>query len=206
MQNGAIAVFFPVLLVYDSQMKIETNRLMIRDHRMEDLEGYFGLLSDKQSMFFLPDIYCASIEEAHRSLEDAIIQSKLERGRERYFFGIFLLDGTYLGEIGYTVFAQDDQGCKLVQLGYFISKEFWNQGFVSEAVLAIIDYAFHSGDVIKIETGCLLANRYSEKIMLKFGFTREAFKKNHQWLEGKWYDRVEYGLLIENYKKSNLSL
>ena len=182
-------------------IRIETQRLIIRDHILEDLPSYHRLMSDQESMFFLPDLFSTSLEESRRTLDIAIDETNMDDDRARYFWGIFLKDKTYLGEIGYTVSSVDDLGNKNVQLGYFIQKDHWNHGYVSEAVTAVIDYAFDFDKVIKIETGCLCDNLYSERIMIKLGFQKEASKKQHQWLNGKWYDRVEYGLSCEQYNQ-----
>lgn len=173
---------------------IKSDRLYIRDHKIEDLEPYHRLISDRESMLYLPDLYSSKKIESERSLRSAIDESLLGKERKNFFFGIFLKDGTYLGEIGYTVTSVDNLGEKMVHLGYFIYRDFWNMGYVSEAVGIVIDYAFKDGHVRKIETGCLVLNKYSERIMKKFGFQRETYKKDHQFLDGRWMDRVEYGL------------
>jgi len=56
--------------------------------------------------------------------------------------------------------------------------------------------------MLQIETGCITDNHSSENIMIKCGFTKEGYKKRHQCLEGKWRDRVEYGLFKEDYKNN----
>ena len=180
-------------------IKIECSRLYIRDHLLEDLPGYHRIMSDKEAMFFLPDLLSETLEESRLSLKISIEESYRGDDRTKYFWGIFLKDDTYIGEIGYTVNSIDDQRYKCVHLGYFIHQDHWNKGYVSEAVAAVINFAFTSNNVIKIETGCLCNNQYSERIMVKNGFQRESYKKQNQWLECKWYDRVEYGLLRDQY-------
>jgi ribosomal-protein-alanine N-acetyltransferase len=181
-------------------IRIETERLVIRDHVMDDIEPLHNLLSDEESMYYLPDICTDSLEESKINLIESINESQKGPARIKYFFGIFDKAENYIGEIGYTVFCVDPDGYKNVHLGYFIHKLHWEKGYATEAVKAVIDYAFTRNKVRKIETGCLTDNTASEKIMIKCGFTEEARKIEHTFLNGKWRTRVEYGLL-NNGKK-----
>jgi [ribosomal protein S5]-alanine N-acetyltransferase len=178
-------------------IRILTERLLIRDHKPEDLNGYHCLISDRMTMFFLPDLLSDSLSCSEKSLSDAVYEASLGKSRSKFFFGIFLKTGEYVGEVGYTAFSRDREGRMSVHLGYFILREYWGRGIMTEAVQAVVDYAFDHGDVVKIETGCLMDNRGSERVMVKSGFTREAIKKRHQFLGEKWMDRVEYGIVKE---------
>jgi [ribosomal protein S5]-alanine N-acetyltransferase len=177
-----------------NKIEILSERLVIRDHIIEDILEYHELISDKNNMFFIQDLMSHSIEETKNILQK-IIDDSNNYDRKKYFWGVFLKDKTYIGEIGYTVASTDNTGKSRVNLGYFIKKDFWNQGFTSEALKAVIDFAFNKNEVQKIELGCLVDNIASEKVMVKCGFKREAYKINHTWLNNKWMDRVEYGML-----------
>ena len=179
---------------------IKTERLYFRDHKKSDLPGIHSLISDKLNMLFLDDIKTNSITESKLNLDEAVKESLSGSKRTKYFFGIFTHENVYVGEAGFTVLnANTDNTEKLAELGYFIKKEFWNKGYTSEAVEAVIAFAFREAGIIKLVTGCVVENIYSERIMIKHGFEREAYKKKHCFINGKWMDRVEYGLLKENY-------
>ncbi len=184
---------------FDIMVKIKTKRLTIRDHIPEDLESLHNLLSDEEVMYYLPEIKTNTIEESKSDLDQAIIEAKKGKDRLKYYFAILDKNNNYIGEIGYSVINSSPGGDKNIHLGYFIHKKCWGKGITTEAVRAIIEYAFLSGNVHKIETGCLRDNIASEKIMIKCGFTREAEKKDYLFLDGKWRDRVEYGLLKKEY-------
>lgn len=180
-------------------VRIETKRLIIRDHILEDLEPLHNLLSDNEVMYFLPDIKTRTIEESKSDLNEAIIEAKKGKDRLKYYFAIFDKNNSYIGEIGYSIISSNPSGDKNVHLGYFIHKKYWRKGITTEAIRALIEYAFIIGNVHKIETGCLKDNIASEKIMIKCGFTREAEKIDYMFLDGKWRDRVEYRLLKKEY-------
>lgn len=178
-------------------IRLETDRLIIRDHSMEDIEGYHILMSDIDTLKYLIDLGTSNREESLESLQDAINQAS-DNNRERYFFGMFLKEsGEYLGEIGFTILQRSPLGDK-AELGYFIGKEFWGRGYTCEAAAAVLAYAFDTLGLYKMITGCIAENSGSENIMKKLGFTKEAYFKNHVYILDKWMDRVEYGMLNPN--------
>jgi [ribosomal protein S5]-alanine N-acetyltransferase len=181
-------------------INIETDRLIIRDHIEEDMDSLHNLLSDEKAMHYLSDIKTSTLDESKQNLYEAIKESHLEN-RTKYFFAIIeKATNNYIGEIGYTVVIDCPYG-KVVNLGYFILPIHWGKGFVTEAARAVMDYAFTSGNVIKIETGCIKENVGSERVMKKVGMIKEAEFVKHVLLHSKLYDRVEYRLLKEEWEK-----
>lgn len=179
-------------------INIETNRLIIRDHLHSDLDSMHKLLSDSLAMYYLPDIRTNSFEESKLNLETAIKEASLI-DRQKFFFTIVnKKERNYIGEIGFTITENTPKG-KRVHLGYFILQKYWGKGFVTEAAKAIIDFAFENVGVHKITTGCIKENIGSEKVMKKCNMKKEAEFIKHIWHDGKWKDRVEYGLLREDW-------
>ena len=123
----------------DNMVSLLTERLIIRDLNINDLENHHKLLSDDTVMYYLQDIKTKSLEESKNNLLQAIndIDSK---ERKYYFFVIENKDTKeFIGEIGYTVTKDTPYG-KLVHLGYFIKEKHWNKGFTTEALKRVIEY------------------------------------------------------------------
>lgn len=180
-------------------VSIETERLLIRDHIETDISSLHKFISDEKAMYYLPEIKTNTLDESKENLYEAVKEAQLEN-RTKYFFAITLKESSeYVGEIGYTVIIDSASG-KVVNLGYFILKDFWGRGFVTEAAKAVIDYAFKQGDIVKIETGCVKENFGSEKVMKKAGMIKEADLKKHVLLHSELRDRVEYRLLKEEWE------
>ena len=53
-------------------IRLETARMILRDHRLEDLESHHEILSDPEVMYYLPDIMTHSLEESRRDLETSV--------------------------------------------------------------------------------------------------------------------------------------
>ncbi|MBL4932019.1 GNAT family N-acetyltransferase [Clostridium paridis] len=181
-------------------IKLETERLIIRDHIGEDINSLHGLISNNEAMHYLPEIRTNTLDESKENLYEAIKEANLEN-RTKFFFGIIIKEtNEYVGEMGYTVIIDSEEG-KVVNLGYFILPKFWGKGFVTEAAREVISYAFSQEDIIKIETGCIAENVGSEKVMKKLGMIKEGEFKQHILLNSKLLDRVEYRLLKKEWFK-----
>ncbi|WP_238881500.1 GNAT family N-acetyltransferase [Clostridium sp. YIM B02551] len=181
-------------------IKLETERLIIRDHIEEDINSLHSLISNDEAMYYLPEIRTNTLDKSKENLYEAIKESKMEK-RTKFFFGIIIkATNEYIGEIGYTVIIDSAEG-KVVNLGYFILPKFWGKGFVTEAAREVINYAFSQEDIIKIETGCVTENVGSEKVMKKLGMIKEGESKQHVLLNSQLLDRVEYRLLKKEWFK-----
>lgn len=174
-----------------------TDRLIIRDHTMEDLNSHHALLSDEKCMYYIQDIRTSTLEESKENLRCAIDDID-NPNRTFYFLRIENKRKEHIGEIGYTVTDFTPVG-KLVHLGYFIYPQYWGNGYTTEALLEVMKYAFLKNDVYRITTGCLKENIGSEKVMLKCGMTKEGEYKQNQWLDGKMRDRVSYRMLKDEW-------
>ena len=182
-------------------IKLYTNRLIIRDYVLNDLNNHHDLLSDSKVMYYLQDIKTNTIEESKENLT-IVLNDQKSSDRKRYHFLIETTDETeFIGGIGYTV-TDNTPGGKLVHLGYFIKQNYWNKGYTTEAVKRVIEFAFLENNVYRIHTGCLKHNIYSERIMQKCGFIKEAEFKEYVYHDGMLKDRVEYRLLKKEWKNN----
>jgi ribosomal-protein-alanine N-acetyltransferase len=151
-------------------------------------------------MRYLPDIKTSGIEESKENLMKAIKEANA-KNRKLYFFRIEKKDiKEFIGEIGYTVIEETPFG-KIVNMGYFTKEKHWGQGYTTEALKKIIEYAFNENNVYRISTGCIKENAGSEKVMIKCGMIKEAEFKEYKLHENKLKDRVEYRLLKHEWKQ-----
>jgi len=180
-------------------IQLITERLIIRDPLLTDIDSWHRLLSDVETMYYLQDILTHTLEESRQNLEIAVEESK-SKNRKKYFFAIENKEtGVFIGSIGYTVTEVTPVG-KLVEAGYFILPEFHGKGYITEAFKTVIMFAFEDNGVYRISTGCLAENRASERVMQKCGLIKEAEFKSYVWHDGQMKDRVEYRLLREEWK------
>ena len=173
---------------------LETDRLILRDYVTGDFDDYYRLKTDDQTMYYMNDIKLDSIEAAKEDF--ANVMEDMARTDRRFYFLHMELKETHeqVGSIGYTVTDNTPAG-KLVHMGYFTYPEFWGNGYTSEALKKVIEYAFTEDNVYRITTGCLAENIGSERVMQKCGMIKEAEHVDWEWHDGKMKTRLEYRLL-----------
>lgn len=182
-------------------VRIETERLILRDFAQSDLPEWYAILSDGEVMRYLPELKVDSLAGAARNLDDAVTEAS-RPNREKCFFAVIeRASGALVGSVGYTVEASLADG-KRVGLGYFYRKESWGKGYATEAARAVVAFAFTRDTVVKIESGCLKENAASERVMRNVGMKKEGELVRHQIHESLWKDRLVYGLTRDDWLAS----
>lgn len=83
-------------------------------------------------------------------------------------------------------------------LGYLLDREQINQGYMTEAVKRITDFAFQELQLHRIEGNVIPRNRASRAVLEKCGFTMEGLSKKYLKINGVWEDHIHYVLLNED--------
>lgn len=105
---------------------------------------------------------------------------------------------TLIGSIGLYINSKH----KHAELGYWIGRDYWGNGYCSEAVAGIINYAFEKLLLNKIFAYFLTRNLASGKVLIKNGFKKEGSFRQHVLYKEKFEDIECYSLLKAEYKIS----
>lgn len=89
-------------------------------------------------------------------------------------------------------------------LGYWLVEDFNGNGIVTRACKAIVDYAFDSLCLNRIEIRCASKNYKSQGIPTRLGFKKEGLIRHGEELDGVAIDHILYGLTIEDFRKGEL--
>ena len=182
---------------------LETDRLILRDYSADDIDAYYRLKTDEQTMYYMQDIKLDSFDAAKEELADVL--ADMAKDDRKYCFLHMELKDTHeqVGSIGYTVVDRTPVGT-IVHMGYFTYPKFWGNGYTSEALRSVLEYAFTKDDVYRVTTGCLAENKGSERVMQKNGLIKEAEHKDYEWHDGKMKDRLEYRLLKSEWESNRV--
>ena len=137
---------------------------------------------------------------AHKDVEETkvSIQSWIDGYREssKYHWGICLKSGEMIGSVGIIITAEYDFKA---EVGYCIGRQFWQQGYASEAVKAVIDYMFTNTDIERIEAYHSILNLASGNVMANAGMRCEGFAK-HKYLCRDGFQNCDlYGIIREEW-------
>jgi ribosomal-protein-alanine N-acetyltransferase len=188
------------MLLGGVMIKLFTDRLILRDYIADDFQNYHRILSDNKVMYYLQGIKTKNIDETKENFAKVINDQSSEERKFYHFEVEDKITNEFVGSAGYTVIENTPYG-KLVHMGYFIMEKYWNKGYTTEAVKKMIEFAFDENNVYRIHTGCFKENKFSEKIMQKCGFIKEAEFKEYMSHDGQIKDRVEYRLLKREWNK-----
>lgn len=105
-------------------------------------------------------------------------------------------DGAYMGGIG--LMPKADVEARTFETGYWIGKDFWGNGYVTEAVKAFTAWAFQSfPELVRIEAGVFEGNDGSVRVLTRAGFQAEGVKRKAIWKRGQLLDYKMFSLLKE---------
>ncbi|MFQ6549139.1 GNAT family N-acetyltransferase [Aestuariibius sp. 2305UL40-4] len=79
--------------------------------------------------------------------------------------------------------------------GYWIGEAYARQGYMREAIEAVVHYAFTQLDISRIEAGCLPENTASRRVLEAAGYKYEGVAQSYLQINGRWRTHVLYANL-----------
>lgn len=171
--------------------KIETERLELRPFTMDDAEAMFrNWASDPEVTKFLTWPAHGSVEVSEMVLSDWISHY----GEADYYQWAIVVKelSQPIGSI--SVVSKNDRA-ELVHIGYCIGKNWWHQGYTSEALKAVMDFFFDEVGVNRVETRHDPNNPNSGRVMKKCGMKFEGTLRKSDWNNQGICDASWYGML-----------
>ena len=174
---------------------LRTPRLRLRRLTMRDDRDIYLYSKD-------PEVARHVLWEAHTSIHDsrAFLRYMLRRyrNREAASWGIELLEtGQIIGTIGF-MWIQPDNMC--AEVGYSLSRKYWNQGLMTEALGAVLRHGFNALNLNRIEAQHETTNPASGAVMRKCHMQKEGTLRGRLYNKGKYVDVDLYAILRKDYK------
>ncbi|QBA23752.1 N-acetyltransferase [Chryseobacterium indologenes] len=175
-------------------MQLYTERLVLRDIRMEDQQDIFDYRSDAEANRFQ-----GWIPETLEEVESFILRNTREFNQPESWYQLLITDKetkTVIGDIG--VHFTGDENAQ-VELGITLNTSFQGKGYASEALKGIISYLFDHLHKHRITASVDPDNTASVLLMERIGLRKEGhFVKSLFW-KNKWVDDVIYAVLREEW-------
>jgi [ribosomal protein S5]-alanine N-acetyltransferase len=124
------------------------------------------------------------------------------RERERqlgtgFGFGIFF-EGRFCGEI--TLSSIQRGPFQNGAIGYWIDEEMAGTGLIPEAVVVVLQFAFETLRLHRIEVAIIPRNRPSRRVMEKLDLRNEGVALGYLEINGEWEDHVRYAMTAEEWR------
>ena len=193
-------------------MRIETERLILRNYKMLDLVDYIKLMTQEKVAFRAgfdiksnERLVCELKDECENELKFAII----ERGGDKVIGEVGLHDLSL--KIREMFGIEKEENVREVE--FCLSEECWNKGYMTEALMALIKVGFEELQLDSIVGACYTKNVTSKKVQIKCGLIPYKTKQNYVWRETGETCKVVLTKItkdqfkhIDGYKKLNIKV
>lgn len=109
------------------------------------------------------------------------------------FSRAIVADGTVVGCVG--AFRETNIHFRTAELGYYLAREHWGKGIMTQAVGLLCDELFASTDLMRIFAIPFASNFGSRRVLEKAGFTLEGIMKYNAFKDGKLMDTAMYAMI-----------
>ncbi|WP_054022962.1 GNAT family N-acetyltransferase [Bacillus sp. FJAT-28004] len=173
--------------------ELHTERLYLRKMKVSDSSSLFKIWSDPDVTKFM-NVSCFTNENQAKEMI-TLLDDLSQDGKAIRFSIIKIESNEIIGSCGYN--SLDIENAK-AEIGYDIAKSFWGRGYASEAISSLLDYAFSSLKMNRIEAKVEPENVNSIKLLQKLNFTFEGTLRQYERVDGKFNDLNIYSKLISD--------
>lgn len=180
-------------------MDLETKRLRLRCWQDSDRSAFAEMSSDPDVMKYLGGVW-------NRETSDTFINHANQHFAQ-YGYGMCALElketGRFIGFTGLKNVPFKTHFTPAIEIGWRLSKNYWNNGYATEAAQKILEYAFDSLKLEEIVSYATPANNPSIKVMEKLRMRcNENGQFKHPWMpiEAPFSEMVLYRLKRTDYE------
>jgi ribosomal-protein-alanine N-acetyltransferase len=184
-----------VILRSFRKLRIETERMTLRPPAHSDFRAWTALRS--QSLEYLTPWEPAWADDhlSRKAFTNRVYwaQRSVSGGTAMPLFLIRRSDDMLLGAITLDNIRRGPS--QSGTLGYWTGQPFARQGYMREAITALVHHAFTRLDLSRIEAACLPENAASRGLLETSGFKYEGVAQSYLQIDGRWRTHVLYAAL-----------
>ncbi len=176
-------------------IRLETERMALRMPQHSDFAAWTALREESRD-FLTPWEPLWSADHLSRKAFTNRVYWAQRASRNNSaipFFMERLVDGALLGAI--TIDNIRRGPAQMATIGYWIGAPYSRQGYMTEAIGAVVRYAFTTLDMSRIEAACLPDNAASRGVLERAGFKYEGVAQSYLQINGRWRTHVLYANL-----------
>lgn len=181
--------------LFRPKLAIETERLILRLPIMKDYPEWHRVREEGRDFLLpwepiRPREYSGSKAFRNRVYWSA---KSAADGRSLPLFLIEKSTDTFMGAVTLDNIRRGP--AQMCNMGYWIGPEYARLGYMSEAVTALVQYAFTELDLSRVEAACLAKNAPSRGLLERCGFKYEGVAQSYLQIGGRWRTHVLYANL-----------
>ncbi len=180
----------PLNLNFDPFPELTTERLRLRHLTRDDTADYFKIRSNETIMKHIGRPLAKTYDDVHLVIDRTIDTMKKQEG---ICWAICLKeDPRVIGTIG---FYRSQMEHYRTEVGYELHPDFWKKGIMSEAMRAVLDYAFNVMNFHSVMANIDPKNTNSSNVLVRNNFIKEAHFVESHFQNGRFTDTGIYSLL-----------
>ncbi|MCQ0968933.1 GNAT family N-acetyltransferase (plasmid) [Paracoccus sp. TK19116] len=177
-----------------SPVRLETERMVLRLPAHEDLAPWVNLRRESRAFLTPWEPVWANDHLSKKSFTHRVYwAARASRGGTALPLFLLRRDGVLLGAITLDNIRRGP--AQSGTIGYWIGAPFARQGFMREAIGAVVHHAFTVLDLSRIEAACLPENTASRGVLERAGFKYEGVAQSYLQINGRWRNHVLYANL-----------
>lgn len=184
--------------IIDTKIKLETKRLILRKPLSEDIDDIFEYAKDE-------DVARFTRFKAHKTLQDAkmflqIVKQQHQNKTALTFVLELKENKKVIGSISFLNISEDNERA---EVGFALSKQYWSQGLMSEAIEKFLEFGFKKIKFNRLESFSNIENFRSIRLLNTF-MQKEGVLKERDKIKDRFCSLNIYSILRKEYilKKS----
>ncbi len=178
-------------------VRIESNRLVLREFLESDLDGCMTIVGDERVTNFLSFDTRSREEHAERLAAD--IERARSEPRPDYYLAVSERATDCF--VGFARIGLDRP--RTGELGYAVRADRWGEGFATEACTALLDFAVDELGLHRVQAAIGPDNTASIRVIEKLRFVREGRLRDHVFTNGAWRDSLLYSILGPEWRSQS---
>lgn len=179
--------------VFDPFPILETNRIILRSIKEDDIPGIYTFYSRSDTLKNIARDLFTKKEQAiervnlfHKNYEErkAIWWTFTEKPKDEF--------------IGFGGMFEISTESNKAEIGYGLLPDYWGKGIMSEVVEKMVDFGFNDMKLHKIYGRISPGHKASIRILEKLGFKKEGEFKDDEFAQNKYFDTAIYALINHN--------
>lgn len=150
-----------------SALRLETRRLLLREWRNDDVEGWVAMNGDERVMAFFPSTY----DRVHAEASAAKLRAALERDG----YGWWIMDvrhgPSFAGVIALQDVPFEAPFTPALEIGWRLIYDAWGHGYATEGAMVALRFAFDTLGRNEVVAYTAENNVRSRRVMERLGMT-----------------------------------
>ncbi|KKL18150.1 hypothetical protein LCGC14_2478400 [marine sediment metagenome] len=179
--------------IIDTNIKIETKRLILRKPTSDDIDDIFEYAKEE-------DVAKFTRFKAHKSLQDTKMFLQIVKQKHQNKTALTLIlelkeNKKIIGSISFENISQDDERA---EIGFALSKEYWSQGLMTEAIQKLLEFGFKKIKFNRLEAFSNIENFRSSNLLKSF-MQKEGVLKERDKVKDRFCSFNIYSILRKEY-------